>query len=1263
MMMRWQGYFVGLVISGIFTGTELSATAETSATPIIQHQISEIGNLNNESEMLSIKKKKDSLIAEIAQFEIDLKLSRAVGDLSKEAQILHNIGGVYSALKDNQKALDYYNQALVVFHAMSNSSDKKLRQYPREAATLNNIGIIYSAIGENRKALEYYNQALSIWRAMREQSMEAVTLSNIADVYNDIGEKKKALEYYTKALPLWRVMGNSPVQNLRQRSSEAATFNNIGIIYSALGAKRKALEYYNQALPIYHSIADRSGAATTLGNIGSVHSDLGERQKALKYYNQALSMRLAAGDHSGTAKTLNNIGTVYAAIGEKQKALEYYNQALPILRAGGDHFSEAMTLLNIGVVYSDLGEKQKALNYYNQALNYYSQVLPIVRVGLAQSGKAMILDGIGGVYSDLGEKQKALNYYNQALPIVQAVGDPSGEAQILNNIGLIYSDLGEKQKALDYYNQALPLMRVADNRSLEARTFINIGSIYSDLGEKQKALDYYNQALSLMRVVGDRSGEAAALNGIGLIYSDLGEKQKALDYYNQALPIFRAVGNRSGEAGTLTNIGGVYSALGEKQKALNYFNQALSLMRVVGDRSGEATDLNGIGLIYRDLGEKQKALDYFNQALPIFRAVGNRSGEAGTLNNIGGVYSDLGENQKALNYYNQALPLNYAVGRLTGEAVTLHNMSNSFYEQKQSEMSIVFLKQSVAAYERLRSFIQKLPPEQQASYTRSIASTYRVLTELLLQQNRTMEAFQVLDLLKAQELRQYLPDRSPNSAPTPGIDLLPQEQTFWDRYKAIMQPAIDQSTEFNDLTRLTQPTPQQTQRLNELKRIQDQIPEQLDQYRNSSEANQLFNQLKNTAAQQHLSLPIYKTFQTKVNALSQNAALFYPLVLDDRLELVILIPGKVLIRHTVNVTKAQLEAQIKIFRQQIGDADPNGIPKNDIAAVKQSAQQIYNWLIQPIAAELQAANIQTILYAPDGQLRYIPLAALYDGKAWLTQKYQINHLTALALTPIDPASSAPPRTLAAAFTQGTYSFTIPTITAEPQSDGTTRSRNTTESIDFSGLSHSRGEVENLSQILKIKPDDKLFDQAFSKAAITSRLPNYNILHLATHGIFIPDKPEESFIVMGNGEKLRLTDIKGWNFPNLQFVMLSACETGQGQQLSNGIEVLGFGYQLQQAKVRASMSSLWKVHDAGTRLLSQQFYEQAYGQNLRKTAALQKVQQDFIAGKMDVEMSKLRSMGACIGNNCFKPSDRPTPTTIDATHPYYWAPFIIVGNGL
>ena len=106
-----------------------------------------------------------------------------------------------------------------------------------------------------------------------------------------------------------------------------------------------------------------------------------------------------------------------------------------------------------------------------------------------------------------------------------------------------------------------------------------------------------------------------------------------------------------------------------------------------------------------------------------------------------------------------------------------------------------------------------------------------------------------------------------------------------------------------------------------------------------------------------------------------NAVLFYPLILEDRLELVVVAPNTQPIRRTVEgVGQQQLNQVIAEFRQALDSPTGDALPP---------AQQLYRWLIEPLEADLAAAGIETIIYAPDGALRYIPLAALHDGDQWL----------------------------------------------------------------------------------------------------------------------------------------------------------------------------------------------------------------------------------------------------------------------------------------
>jgi CHAT domain-containing protein len=175
-------------------------------------------------------------------------------------------------------------------------------------------------------------------------------------------------------------------------------------------------------------------------------------------------------------------------------------------------------------------------------------------------------------------------------------------------------------------------------------------------------------------------------------------------------------------------------------------------------------------------------------------------------------------------------------------------------------------------------------------------------------------------------------------------------------------------------------------------------------------------QLQRVAQGQTINPDLLTSLQDNLRSLEQPAVLLYPLILEDRLELVLITPNAPPIRRTVTVTRQELTLAIATFRSALS---PTRNPTEE-------AQQLYQWLIQPIEADLQQAGAETILYAADGQLRYIPLAALHDGNQWLIQRFRINHITAASLTDFSAVPPSQVSVLAAAFSdpQRNYQFSI-----------------------------------------------------------------------------------------------------------------------------------------------------------------------------------------------------------------------------------------------
>ncbi|MDY7016407.1 MAG: CHAT domain-containing protein, partial [Cyanobacteriota bacterium] len=144
---------------------------------------------------------------------------------------------------------------------------------------------------------------------------------------------------------------------------------------------------------------------------------------------------------------------------------------------------------------------------------------------------------------------------------------------------------------------------------------------------------------------------------------------------------------------------------------------------------------------------------------------------------------------------------------------------------------------------------------------------------------------------------------------------------------------------------------------------------------------------------------------------------------------------------------------------------------------------------------------------------------------------------------------------------------------------------------------------------------------------------------------------------GDGQIATLNDIKNWSLKNVDLVVLSACETGVGNTFDNGEEILGLGYQFQRAGARATMASLWSVDDGGTQTLMNAFYEALQQDGMTKAEALRQAQMALISGDYRAVEGE-RSAGTVASLN---PVESRGENRL--SHPFYWAPFILIGNGL
>ncbi|MGB3493825.1 MAG: CHAT domain-containing protein, partial [Elainellaceae cyanobacterium] len=186
-----------------------------------------------------------------------------------------------------------------------------------------------------------------------------------------------------------------------------------------------------------------------------------------------------------------------------------------------------------------------------------------------------------------------------------------------------------------------------------------------------------------------------------------------------------------------------------------------------------------------------------------------------------------------------------------------------------------------------------------------------------------------------------------------------------------------------------------------------------------------------------------------------------------------------------------------------------------------------------------------------------------------------------------------------------------------------------------------------------------FNQDFSRLKIEPEMEKHTVIHFATHAEFVPGFPHESFILFGNGDRVSLGEILDWSLPEVDLVVLSACRTAVSGGLGSGEEILGFGYQIQRTGADAAIASLWYVSDGGTQTLMNAFYT-AMQNGHRETEALRLAQIFMVTSNATVLAGE---RGNTADYEITNLEGQPLSQSGDLAHPYYWAPFILIGNGL
>ncbi|NEP60355.1 MAG: CHAT domain-containing protein [Symploca sp. SIO2G7] len=341
--------------------------------------------------------------------------------------------------------------------------------------------------------------------------------------------------------------------------------------------------------------------------------------------------------------------------------------------------------------------------------------------------------------------------------------------------------------------------------------------------------------------------------------------------------------------------------------------------------------------------------------------------------------------------------------------------------------------------------------------------------------------------------------------------------------------------------------------------------------------------------------------------------------LNDELELVLVTSDGKPIRQRVGKTRRQVMQVARDFRLNVTDV------QNSLGYLA-PAQQLYQWLVAPLQADLETQEIQNLVFILDEGLRSLPIAALHNGTGFIIEEYSVGLMPSLSLT-------------------DTRAVNIKNVEVLAMGADTFRDRPPLPAVPL--------ELNVITNALW--PGESFLNQDFTSEQLKQIRSNkpFGIIHLATHSDFLPGKPGNSYIQLWN-TKLALDSLRelGWSNPAVELVVLSACRTALG----DGEAELGFAGLAVLAGAKSALASLWYVSDTGTLGLMTSFYEQLHTAPI-KTQALRQAQLAMLNQEVRIEGNKLVSSSG----NWFLPPQLQNSEDVELSHPFYWSAFTMIGN--
>lgn len=829
----------------------------------------------------------------------------------------------------------------------------------------------------------------------------------------------------------------------------------------------------------------------------------------------------------------------------------------------------------------------------------------------------------GRVFFQGEQFSEAARVWQAAATAFNRAEDSLNQALALNYLSLAYQQLGQWQPATEAVSSCLSLLQ----------------------GSQLKRLN--SQRLPLL---------AQGLNTQGYLYYGMGQSEQALTTWQEAVAIYQQLGDTEGAIGSQINVAQAMQALGLYRRSRQTLEAVERALQGQPNSLLKATGLRSLGNALRTIGELEQSRELLQQSLTIAQIVRQPSAIAAAQFSLGNTARAIAQKAVVLNDTKTAESERKTAIAAYQKATELSNSPRLQVRSQLNQLALLIDLAQVSEAEALLPDIQvqlnQLPPSRGTVYDRihlshsliklfltesspdstlsdrnlteiatglatavqqaktlqdpraesyalgSLGHLYELTAQSQDAQKLTQQALMIAQTLDASDIayrwqwqvgRLHKAQGKKSEAVAAYTGAIATLQSLRQDLASINPDNPDVQFSFRDSVEpvyrelvdlLTDPNEAPTQ-------------ENLRQAREAIESLQLA-ELDNFFQEACLDAkPI------QIDELDTTAAVIYPIILPERLAVIVALPDSPLRLYNTEVSQSEIENKLNEIQQNIGRrAGANQV-------VLQNSQQIYDWLIRPVEADLKQSQIQTLVFVLDGQLRNVPMAALHDGKQYLIENYSLALTPGLQLLPPQPLAEEELQLLTAGLSEARQGF--------------------------SALKNVEQELQAIQDNF---PAELLFNQEFTQLNLqeiinSSQVP---VVHIATHGQF-SSQAERTFILTWDG-RINVKDLDGLLRQKeeelsrpIELLVFSACETASGDSRA----ALGLAGVAIRAGARSTIATLWQVSDQSTAALMVRFYQElAQGEGLTKAEALRRAQVSLLREGL------YRS-------------------------PYFWSPYILVGN--